>query len=90
MHRFPVYLPEDQKREMNIQLPAFIADVISDNAKLDEVFAITFLALLILVVFTSFSRISSLITDLLFTSSSINEMNILILLLKDLHLRDYD
>lgn len=69
---------------------AFVAGVISDNAKLDEVFAIAFIALLVLVIFTSFSKISSFITDLLFKSSSINEMNILILLLKDLHLRDFD
>ena len=69
---------------------AFVAGVISDNAKLDEVFAIAFIALLVLVIFTSFSKISSFITDLIFKSSSINEMNILILLLKDLHLRDFD
>ncbi len=69
---------------------AFVAGVISDNAKLDEVFAIALIALLVLVIFTSFSKISSFITDLLFKSSSINEMNILILLLKDLHLRDFD
>ena len=69
---------------------AFVAGLISDNAKLDEVFAIAFIALLVLVIFTSFSKISSFITDLLFKSSSINEMNILILLLKDLHLRDFD
>jgi hypothetical protein len=80
----------DLGKTMVFPIIAFVAGVISDNAKLDEVFAIAFIALLVLVIFTSFSKISSFITDLLFKSSSINEMNILILLLKDLHLRDFD
>ena len=80
----------DLGKTMVFPIIAFVAGVISDNAILDEVFAIAFIALLVLVIFTSFSKISSFITDLLFKSSSINEMNILILLLKDLHLRDFD
>ena len=80
----------DLGKTMIFPIIAFVAGVIADSAKLNEVFAIAFIELLMLAIFTSFSKIFSFITDLIFKSTSINVMNALILLLKDLYSRDFN
>lgn len=68
----------------------FVAGVISDKANLNEIIGITIIALLVLIISVSLAKILSFVTDLILKSSSINEMNSLILLLKDLYSRDFD
>lgn len=68
----------------------FVAGVIADRANFDEILGITFIALLMSIIFVTFDKIFSFITDLILKSSSISEMNTLIQLLKDLYSRDFD
>lgn len=80
----------DLGKTMVFPIIAFVAGIIADSAKLDEVFAIAFIALLMVTLLASLAKIFSFVTDLIFKSTSINEMNTLILLLKDLYSRDFD
>lgn len=68
---------------------SFVAVAISNNAKLSEILLIAFVVSFLLTILVFFTKLLSLIMDLSFKSSSIKEMKSLILLLKDLHSRDF-
>ncbi len=69
---------------------AFVAGVISNNSSVMEAMGIAFITLFLLVIFYLFAKIISFITDMILKSSSVNEMNNLVLLLKDLLARDFE
>lgn len=69
---------------------AFVAGAIVNNAKINEVILTAIIVLFGLLIIIFLIKSFSLIMDIFFKSSSINEMNNLILLLKDLNSRDFD
>ena len=69
---------------------AFVAGAIVNNAKINEVILTAIIVLFGLLIIIFLVKSFSFIMDIFFKSSSINEMNNLILLLKDLNSRDFD